>query len=210
MKNTSVIKLVSASAISLLMGLVFSGNASAAFISCTGTGYDISTKVSTTTACTILAPLDGAANDVPQPGFVNGAGFFGITDWLFDGKWEGTNSGFVDNGVDYFNFTGGSQSGTYAYVGPASLSDFMFVFKDGGDTNLVGYRLGATSGTYSTPFTEPPFSFPGDNARDISHISVYYRQGGGTPPQGVPEPGVILLMGAGLMGLALARCRKSA
>ena len=33
----------------------------------------------------------------------------------------------------------------------------------------------------------------------------YINDGGGTPPQQIPEPGVLLLLGAGLMGLGLAR-----
>lgn len=43
-----------------------------------------------------------------------------------------------------------------------------------------------------------------------SHDSSWVKtSGGGTPPASVPEPGVLLLMGAGLLGLAVAR-RKSA
>lgn len=43
-----------------------------------------------------------------------------------------------------------------------------------------------------------------------SHDSTWVKtSGGGTPPASVPEPGVLLLMGAGLLGLAAAR-RKSA
>lgn len=207
--------LVSASALGMVMVLALTGNANAAFISCvntaadSGTDYDISGKVSTATNCTILDPLDGSANDVPQPGFVNTAGFFGITNWLFDGKWNNTDSVFVDTS-SLFDFTGGGPSGGFTYLGATGISDIMFIFKDGAGTNLVGYLVTQNNGTYSTPFTEPPFPLTGNaTAKDVSHISVYYRRGdGGTPPQQVPEPSVLLLMGAGLAGLGLARRRK--
>ena len=39
---------------------------------------------------------------------------------------------------------------------------------------------------------------------------VTWKKDGGVPPQQVPEPGVLFLMGAGLMGLGLASRRKSA
>lgn len=39
---------------------------------------------------------------------------------------------------------------------------------------------------------------------------VTWKPNGGTPPQQIPEPGVLLLMGAGLMGLGLVRRRKPA
>ena len=196
-------------ALGLVLGLSVSGSARADFISCVGENYDISGKVSTATACTILGPLDGAQNDNPLPGFVNGESFFGISDWLFDGKWNNTDLGFVDTS-GLFDFTGGGPSGAFSYVGGTGISDIMFVFKDGAGTNLVGYMLTRADGTYDTPFTNPPFPLSGNSTmKNVSHISVYYREGG-TPPFQIPEPGMLLLMGAGLMGLGLARRRKSA
>ena len=197
------------SAIALALGLTVAGQAHAEFISCTGTDYDISGKVSTATACTILAPLNGSQNDNPMPGVVNTESFFGITDWEFDGKWNSSDTGFVDTS-DLFDFYGGGASGSFTYTGSDSIEDIMFIFKDGAGTNLVGYLVTADDGTYNTPFTKLPFPLTGGSTvKNVSHISVYYRDGdGGTPPSQIPEPGTLLLLGAGLAGLGLARRRK--
>ena len=43
-----------------------------------------------------------------------------------------------------------------------------------------------------------------------SHDSSWVKTaGGGTPPESIPEPGVLLLMGVGLLGLAAARRKSS-
>ena len=44
----------------------------------------------------------------------------------------------------------------------------------------------------------------------FSHMSLYGRvgfNGGGTPPLSIAEPGEVLLLGAGLLGLGVARRR---
>lgn len=200
----------------LLLGLSATG-ASAAFQSCVGSGYDISTKVSTATDCTILLPLDGNVND--DEGLVNTNAFFGITNWVYDGKYNDMDaSGGSNIDLDLFQFSGNNQNGSFTYTGPATgIDQIMMVFKDGANTNLVGYLVPAMGGDYSTPFIEPPFDFKGGaDSKEISHISVYYTasstsstSNGGSTGTGVPEPGVLGLLGFGLLGFALLRRRQA-
>ena len=192
------------------VGFVFMSSAAAApleFAGCAGDGYDISGKVTPNVGCTILMPLDGAEND--DLALVNtDPGFFGITDWLFDGKFDNIGQSDEEEYSSYFDFTGGVQSGTFTYLGGLGDGDVMFVFKDGGSTNLVAYLIdlaamsAGAEGAYSSPFVIPPFDFTGSPPRDISHISVYYRMGFDFD---IPEPGALGLLGLGLLGFALVR-----
>lgn len=208
--KASLAQFAALSSLGVALGFSAAGTASAAFLSCGGDGYAIGGKVSSAMNCTLLGPLNGAQNDTQAPTlFVNDNSFFGISDWLFDGKWTRSDLGFVDSS-GLFDFTGSGASGAFSYEGPlAGITDLMFVFKAGAGTNLVGYLVTAGDGTYSTPFTKLPFPLTGQStAKDVGHISVYYREAGTTPLQ-IPEPGMLLLMGAGLMGLSLARRRKA-
>lgn len=180
------------------------------FTSCTGpnadltTTYDISNTVSTAVSCAILNPLDGNVND--SEATVNQERFFNTSTWVFDGKYlDAPASGF-------FNFTGGTTSGTYTFnnkVAPG-LYDYLFIFKDGNSTNLVGYLLtvaGGLTGNYGNPFTAPPFTLTGNaSERDISHISVYYRDQG-FPNAEIPEPGTTAILGLGLLGMGMISLR---
>jgi hypothetical protein len=125
-------------------------------------------QVSGAYACSQVTPLDGKLND--KPGLINSLGFFGFSDWLFDGKWEG---GSDSSGL--FDFSGGSLAGSYTYTGGSDIADLLMLFKSGAGTNLVGYLVAAANGSYASPFL--PGAFQVRNTKDISHISVYYRPG---------------------------------
>jgi hypothetical protein len=91
----------------------------------------------------------------------------------------------------------------------------MLIFKSGSGTNLVGYLVGdgVTAGTWSSPFRNPPFTaLTAGQIRDVSHISLYFRQAIGETPgngQKVSEPATLGLLGLGLLGLMALRRRPA-
>lgn len=179
-------------------GVLGGSNAQAAFMSCSGPGYDISNNVDVATDCTISDANQDFLNTDPITVNEDG-GFFGHTDWSFFGK-IGTNEGADLTGAG----DGTGQSGDINLTGLGlDVNKTMLVFKDGGDTTLVGYLISNLLGSWDSPFVEPPFDFPGQGPRDVSHISVYSKQDGG----GNPLPATFLLFGAGLLGLGLGARR---
>ena len=198
--------------VSVACSILFAAHgASATTVSCTNLSpaYDISGKVSNTSNCAILSPINANQND-NNLSTINSGGFFGISDWVFGGKYDNMNSSGGTDTSALFNFTGNNVSGTYIYVGGSPApQDVMLIFKDGDNTNLVGYLLKMPyGGTYSRPFTDPPFPLNGNSTvHDISHISVYYRNGDGSgdPTGDVPEPATLALIGLGLLGMGRLR-----
>jgi len=143
------------------------------------------------------ASQDSVASNKPLT--VNQESFFGFSDWTFGGK-IGEKTGYAG--------TKSGQSGTWnlSSILQSSWQDVMLVFKSGNNTTLVGYLLadGVTSGQWSSPFEKGVFNVP--NTRDVSHISVYYREGTPGNSAAVPEPAT--MAGVALAGAGLAAYRR--
>lgn len=121
---------------------------------------------------------------------VNLENFFGSSDWEYATKIElASNKG---------------QSGTWdlSSILQNTWDDVMVVFKGGKNTTITGFLLedGVKSFNWDTPF----------GVKDVSHISLYYRNGGDVqPPAAVPEPASLMGLGLVASGMVMARRRKS-
>jgi hypothetical protein len=138
-----------------------------------------------------------------NPMTVNAEEFFSFDDWIFAEKIGGDES--IDIGA---RGDGEGQSGSWSIASDAfsNWSDIMMVFKSGNRTFLTGYQLdGQTSGTWQSPFLQDR-----GGPKDVSHISFYVRGSGDDDSTGVPEPGMMIGLGAVAFGLVRKRMQDNA
>jgi hypothetical protein len=200
--------LAGAAALAVTLSLPGARQAEAALVACpTGFVSDPTSKVTSAggatavNGCQYITPPDPSS--VANLATINGAGFFGFTDWQ-------------SNAQDQINVTAQTGSWSIANVDFAA-NDYIIVFKDGAGTNLTAFSFNEliSSGTWRTPFTDPPFNLPGmSTSADVSHYTIAFRSNPddpGTNPDAIPEPMTLALFGLGLAGLgAVARRRRAA
>lgn len=150
---------------------------------------EVLSLVSDTTRCQYIDPQTGSLND-RNTDLVNNLKFFERSGWI------------ISNEDEYFKSGGESGTNSFSLINFnwKDKSDVLLVFKGGNDTTLVGYLLDRdnTDGTFT--WTQPWEKLYG-KAKDVSHISLYYRQGGTTP---IPTPALL----PGLIGMGVAALRK--
>jgi hypothetical protein len=92
-----------------------------------------------------------------------------------------------------------------------TIADFSLVIKQASNSTIA-YLFNAVTLGIEGGFNNFWVNPQGMTVNDFSHASGLLRvtDGPDIPPEEIPEPGLLFLMGAGLLGLGMARRRKSA
>lgn len=177
-------------------------------------GLAIALSATTASAATFIATIEG--NDC--------AGVFGqgFDDCVIPSQYDPDNSPiiakfeFSDSGAitksefnsalfpsidgSEFSFDGPAMAWTYN-PGPGDPVISFYVAK-GGDAFNLFQADDELSDTWFTPANN------GGQVPGLSHLSFYDTDGGDTPPDIVPEPVSVALLGIGLLGAGLAQRRR--
>lgn len=196
-----MVRKLSSAAVLAIVYIAGMGQAHAIATPCSGFSPDVTGSVTGTSECQIDPAVD---NDSPEGNFL-AADWFDYDDWSQDAKDNDLDG--VDEGANTLGFSvsGDRLSGEWMFSGNIAGLDVMLVFKDGQKSNpngLVSYLVSATSGTYESMFFKDPENL--DNPQQISHVSVWSR---GESVQ-IPAPGVLGLLGLGLLGIMAVGRRR--
>lgn len=200
--NTKMTLLAAALAVSM-----FAGNANAASISCNVNDAMANGEV----ADECVGDNAIGANPADETTFVNTNFQDGGDPFIFVDKTgeASTLDGFI------LTVTEGETADPYLFdytlevpdewIG--EVVDWVLLIKQASDSTVAYLFEDVTLGIEGG-FNNFYINNGGRTVNDYSHASGLLREGGGTPPLQIPEPGMLLLVGAGLVGLGLARRRK--
>ncbi len=188
-----------------LVGLSVATVASVAFAADAARALTFSGHECDISNLTVSVACEGAYEGNDSNTIDAGTTVFGATGWSEILKAESEESGTWTEGGLTVN-GGGTTSGTWSLTGfDYSLYDqVMFVLKGG--TTFSAYLMdGATSGDWDTS----GLINKSGNTPALSHFAIYTR-GAGTPPEGVPEPGMAIGLSAVAFGLLRKRMQDNA
>lgn len=201
--NTKITLLAAALAVGM-----FAGTANAAAISCNVNDAMANTQI----ADECVGDNAIGANKTAETAFVNTNFQDGGDPFIFVDK-TGENSqlaGFVltvtsnDTTPYLFDYTLAVPD---AWMG--EVVDWVLVIKQGSNSTVAYLFEDVTLGIMGG-FNSFTLNGAGKKINDFSHASGLLREAGGGDDDQIPEPGVLFLMGAGLLGLGLSRRRKAA
>ncbi len=117
----------------------------------------------------------------------------------------------VDIGLDV-SPEGGAPSGTWS-IDPSKFDPdaFLIVLKASSTPGFAvwlfdGTAANSTNGTWRVAWSANA-NPQNTNPADLSHLSIYAKLDG-IPPQQIPEPGILALLGTGLLGATLVGRRR--
>lgn len=145
------------------------------------------------TDCGLASPTN--ASEAQTGIALNAASPGGISTWTHIDRDE--SAGEIDPG---FSFTG-STSGTWT-ISDTGFTSYILTLKDGKPlkNDFLWFLVDMSTplvGTWQMYGTN-------ENAKEVSHMDLF-----GASPRQVPEPGILFLLGSGLLGLGFARLRTS-
>jgi hypothetical protein len=153
--------------------------------------------------------IDGGSQVVAPPSCLAGYDLNSFNFQECSGAWDGNNSGEAappESVVEsYINAVWGiSGSGTDVDLNATNqvlLGEFVLAVKGGQEFSLFYFSNNGSALDYQTAMAGVSLNRQG-RARGVSHVTVY----GGEVV--VPEPGTMLLMATGLLGMAMLRRRE--
>lgn len=203
-----------------ILALVASASYSTAYAAACGTGLDTTNVTFEQVASDDCeGPFSGNNSQENINTYDSGSLLFGGTAWGNELKDDGAPSTL--NNVLGFNWTLSSPNTGTSGIWTLTLQDanpndlinlpifvdFLVVLK--GSTTWAGYFFddreivnASNQGTFTIAFENNGGQIPG-----LSHMSLYLREGSDDdlPPERIPEPSAVALLGVGLLGMGLAR-----
>jgi hypothetical protein len=140
--------------------------------------------------------------------------YFNLVDtgagWHTDGAWNTVSSNTATHYMPA-SYTPSNNDVTYHMLGFAATTNTTMLGRNDENVNIAAFREYLNGGSFNYLAMDPgPYA---DNALDQNNFTIPYLRGAleaaNAGINGVPEPGTLLLLGAGLAGFGFSRKSKA-